>query len=235
MNLSRFLLVILVAALPAAAAGPLTGFPFTNETLHYTVKWPSGVQMGDATVSATGENGGWRFDMNFTAGLPGFPFTDTYRSTVTADLCSTELYRAITHGPKRVTEQTTFDQQRHLAERHTLMPAGGGRSQLELPNCAQDALAYYFLARREMGQGRVPPAAKVFFGGPYQVSAQYTGAMDITVGGKAETTDHLNVSIKGPASDLTVEVFYARDAARTPLLIRIPAPIGKVSLELVRP
>ncbi len=235
MNLPRFLFVLLLAASPAAAAGPLTGFPFTGETLRYAIKWPSGVPMGEATVSATGENGGWRFDMNFNAGLPGFPFNDSYRSAVTANLCSVALSRSITHGTKKVEEQTTFDQQRHTAERRTLLPAGGGRSDLDLPDCAQDALAYWFLARREMGQGRVPPAARVFFGGPYQVSAQYTGAMEITVDNKTETTDHLNVSIKGPASDLTVEVFYARDPARTPLLIRIPAPVGKVTLNLVRP
>jgi hypothetical protein len=42
------------------------------------------------------------------------------------------------------------------------------------------------------------------------------------------------VSVKGPKSDFTVEVFYARDAARTPLLIRIPQPVGTLSMELVR-
>ena len=68
-----------------------------------------------------------------------------------------------------------------------------------------------------MGQGRVPPAAKVFFGSVRTTCRmEYTGAMDITVGSKTETTDHVNVFIKGPASDLTVEIFFARDAARTP-------------------
>ena len=105
---------------------------------------------------------------------------------------------------------------------------------MQIPACAEDALTYFFLARREMGQGRTPPAAKVYFGGPYEVRAQYTGAMDVTIGGRAETTDHVNVSIKGPASDFTVEVFYARDAARTPLLFKVPVSIGSVTVELVR-
>ena len=26
----------------------LTGFPFTNETLHYTLSWPSGLSLGEA-------------------------------------------------------------------------------------------------------------------------------------------------------------------------------------------
>ena len=56
----------------------------------------------------------------------------------------------------------------------------------------------------------------------------------IPSGGKTVTTDHVNVYIKGPASNLTVEVFYARDAARTPLLFKVPVSLGTVSLELVR-
>ena len=46
-------------------------------------------------------------------------------------------------------------------------------------------------------------------------------------------TDHVTVSLKGPKSDTAVEVFFARDAARTPLAIRIPVQMGKLSLELV--
>jgi hypothetical protein len=235
MNLLKFLLCILPACYPVAAADQLTGFPFQNETLRYTIKWPSGVEMGEATISASkADAGGWRFDMNFSAGVPGFPFADTYRSQVDSKLCSSELNRAMAHGAKKVTERTTFDQQRRIAERKTLNPAGGGTSELQLPACAMDALAYHFLTRREMGQGRVPQQARVFFGSGYDVRVQYTGAMDITVGNKSETTDRCNVFIKGPASDLTVEVYYARDAARTPVLVKIPASIGSISLELVR-
>lgn len=234
MILFRFLSCILLAA-PVASAADLTGFPFQNETLRYNIKFASGVSLGEATVSATkDENAGWRFDMNFTAGVPGFNFADTFRSHADVSLCSADLDRTIAHGPKKVTEKTTFDQKQRTAERKTVNPAGGGTTQMDTPNCAQDALAYYFLARREMGQGRMPQAGKIYFGGPYDVRLQYTGAMDITAGEKTETTDHVNVFVKGPASDFTVEVFYARDAARTPVLFKVPVSIGKVTLELVR-
>jgi hypothetical protein len=131
-------------------------------------------------------------------------------------------------------ERTTFDQDHHIAKRETVSPAGGGQSELQLPPCARDALAYHFYARREMGQGRMPEPGQVFFGGAYNVRAEYTGAMTIPFGGKNEVTDHVNVTIKGPASNTDVEIFYARDAARTPLLVRIPISLGKISLELVR-
>ena len=68
-----------------------------------------------------------------------------------------------------------------------------------------------------MGQGRVPPAQQVFFGSAYAVRMDYTGAQDITVGDKPAVTDHVMVSVKGPKADFSFEIFFARDAARTPL------------------
>ena len=46
-------------------------------------------------------------------------------------------------------------------------------------------------------------------------------------------TDYVVVAVKGPKSDFTVEVFYARDAARTPVQLRIPLALGILSVELV--
>jgi hypothetical protein len=234
MNLSRCFFSILFVAVPAFAAD-LVGFPFQkSETLRYAIKYASGVSLGEATVSASQSEEGWRFDMNFAAGVPGFSFADTYRATANSELCTIQLDRSIAHGPKKVVEKTTFDQRQRVAERRTVIPAGGGKSEMSLPACAQDALTYSFLARREMGQGRVPQAAKVFLGGPYDVRVDYTGAVEIPSGGKTVTTDHANVYIKGASSNLTVEVFYARDAARTPLLYKVPVSIGTLTLELVR-
>ena len=58
--------------------------------------------------------------------------------------------------------------------------------------------------------------------------------MTITVGDKTTVTDHVVVSVKGPKADFNFEIFFARDAARTPLLIRLPLSLGTFSMELVR-
>jgi len=50
----------------------------------------------------------------------------------------------------------------------------------------------------------------------------YTGAQTIAVSDKPTVTDHLVVNVKGPKSSFSFEMFFARDAARTPLLIRVP-------------
>ena len=232
----RILLLFLVCAPLILAADQLTGFPFQNETLRYRVVWPGGSSLGDVTLTAhKSADGGWDFDMSTTAGIPLVPISDKYKSSAAGmDLCSSTLTREISHGTKKVIEKTEFDQKNNQAHRQTTVPAGGGKTEFAIPTCGRDALTFQYLARREMGQGRVPPAGKVFFGSGYEVKSVYTGAQDIPVAGKPTTTDHVNVSVKGPASDFTFEIFYARDPQRTPLLIRIPVSIGTVSLELVR-
>jgi hypothetical protein len=144
------------------------------------------------------------------------------------------LERETNHAGKKGSEKLTFDQKAGTAVRATLFPEGGGKSDFFIGTCARDAVAYSYYAREELGQGRVPASAQTYFGSAYSTSMVYTGSQDITVGNKRVTTDHLNVSVKGPASDFHFEVFYARDAARTPLQIRVPLSMGTFTLDLVR-
>ena len=58
--------------------------------------------------------------------------------------------------------------------------------------------------------------------------------MTISSGDKQVVTDHVVTYVKGPKSDFSFEIFFARDAARTPLSVRIPLAVGTLSLELVR-
>jgi hypothetical protein len=229
-------LLFLLALAPLLAAGDqLTGFPFQNETLRYNVNWASGLSLGDLTLTATkADGGGWSLGADMDVGVPGLPIRDKYKSSMTGEYCSTEMNRELSRGAKKNTEKTTFDQKRGRGLRLTLFPLGGGKTDFDMPVCAKDALAYLYFARKELGQGRMPPAGKLYFGGEYEVRMDYTGAQTVPVAGKPTVTDHLNVSIKGPASKITLEMFFARDAARTPLLVKIPVAVGTISLELAR-
>ncbi len=229
-----FFLLMAAALAAAAPAAAQTGFPFQDEGLHYTVNWPSGLSLGDATLSAHRTANGWDFEIGLDAAVPGFAIKDKFQSSATAALCSTELRRDISQGGKKVKEKTTFDQEKGTAHRATEYPADGGKSDFNISPCGRDAIAYVYFGRKELGQGRVPPAQQIYLGSAYSARMEYAGAQTITVGDKKEITDHLMVSVKGPKSDFTVEVFYARDAARTPLLIKIPQAAGTLSMELVR-
>jgi hypothetical protein len=229
---SYFVFIFLV--LFSATAPAQTGFPFTDESLKYNINWPSGLSLGDATFSAHKTEGGWSLNASADAAVPGFAISDKFHSSATPELCSIEFTRDTTHGRRKSREKTTFDQAKGTAQRTTTFPEGGGSTELQTPICARDALTFVYFVRREMGQGRVAPPQNVYYGSPYAVRLDYTGAVTITSGEKRVVTDHVNTTIKGPTASTTIEIFFARDAARTPLLIRIPVPVGTLSMELVR-
>jgi hypothetical protein len=234
MTYQRVLLTVLTAAAMVAPAAAQTGFPFQSESLKYSINWPSGLDLGEATLSAAKGENGWTFNVSATAAVPGFAVSDKYRSITGTDLCSVELERTLFHGKRSNRETTTFDQKKGTARRVTLVPEGGGTTDFDIPSCARDALAFVYYARVEMGQGRVAPATRVFFGSAYDVRLEYTGGADITSGDKQVPADRTLIRVKGPKADLQIEVYFARDAARTPLAVKVPLPVGTLSLELVR-
>jgi hypothetical protein len=218
----------------ATAAIAQTGFPFQNESLHYNINWPSGLGIGEADLTAQKTAAGWDFTMNLSGGIPGFAVTDKFHASATADLCSTEFGRDLSQGSRKGRENTAFDQQTGRAHRVTLFPAGGGQSDFDIASCTRDVLTFVYFARRELGQGRVPPQQQIYYGGPYSIRTEYAGAQTIAAGEKPTVTDRLLVHLKGPKSSVDFDVFFARDAARTPLSVKVPLSAGAFTLELVR-
>jgi hypothetical protein len=217
----------------ALAASAQTGYPFQDETLHYSVNWPSGLSLGDVSMTAHRSGRGWDFSMSLNAGVPGFQVADRYHSVANSEGCSVEFQRDVGHGSKKSSEKTSFDYHTLTAHRATLT-ASGGKSDLPISSCARDALALVYYARQELGQGRVPPQQDAFLGAPHSVRLEYMGAQSIQVADRPETADRVVVYVKGPSSDAQFEIFFARDAARTPLSVRVPLSVGTLSMELVR-
>ena len=233
-QVNRLLLFTAAALVPLLAASAQPGFPFTDESLRYNLSWQGGTSLGEATLTAHRSAVGWNLDATVTAAVPGFSLSDQLHSAVDPGLCSQEFERDLTHGGKRTDDKTSFDQRAGSATRSTVFPAGGGRGDFSIPNCARDALAFAYYTRVELGQGRVPAPQHVYFGSAYSVNLEYTGAENVTSGGKQVVADRVEATVQGPKSDFHCDMFFARDAARTPLSIRIPLPLGVFSLDLVR-
>ena len=66
------------------------------------------------------------------------------------------------------------------------------------------------------------------------MSLAYAGEQTIRIAKKPVISDKLVGSVKGPASSQQFEIYFARDPARTPLLVKVPLPVGAFSMELVR-
>lgn len=219
----------------AGAAEKKPAGPPAEESLTYSVNWPTNLSLGEArlkTVRVKGETADyWQTEFTLDASVPGFRVLEEAKSTADAEFCSTVLEKSYTHGKRKSEETTTFDQQAKTAIRQT---KGGGKSDLSLQTCAKDALDYLHSLRRELSQGRLPPQQTIYFGAPYRISVQYTGTQQITVSETRVDSDRLLVTLKGEKTDLTFEIFFSKDAAKTPLLIKVPLALATFSAELVK-
>ena len=101
----------------AADAG---GAPVQDESLAYSVNWPSGLSLGEARLLSHRANDRWYFEMVLDAGVPGFAVSDHFRSIAGLDLCSLEFERETLQGRRRTLEKTTFDYKKGVARRATV-------------------------------------------------------------------------------------------------------------------
>ncbi len=228
---TRVFLMALVGA-QSFAAPALTGFPFTNEALKYSLNMPGGPKLGVGHLTSRKSDAGWSFELGLDAPVPLFEVHDLYTAKANADFCAGEFTKTFQHGKRKGGEKEEVDRSHGTVTRTTLN--GGGKSQFSVPDCTRDALTLLMYTRKEMGQGRVPKAQRVLFGGIYDAQLVYTGTENVELGGKTEVTDKVVCTLKGPKSSVQVEILFARDAARTPLVMRLPLAVGSFSLELVR-
>ncbi len=228
--------ILAVVGLVAIAA-PASAPTFDGESLHYNINWPSGLSLGEASLSGTREKPSekspesYDFQFSLDAGIPGFAVADKYRSEASKDFCSIEFDKNVSHGSKKADEKTTFDSEKGTATRET---KDGGKSDVTTTSCAKDALDFLYYVRRELAQGRIPPRQQVYFGSPYQVSLDFAGTQMIKVGEKSVEADRLNGSLKGPQSDASFEIYFLKDSARTPALVKVPLAVGTLSMELMK-
>ena len=230
MKRSAVLATALCAMLPAAA-----------ETLHYSVNWPSGLSLGEASIRSEhvgegraegGPEPGWEFELTLDAAIPGFSMRDHYTSSADPGFCSTELEKTVNRGDRKSEERVTFDQRAQQVTRETLVD-GGGKSTYSVPACARDALTFLQFVRSELAQGRLAQHQPVVFGAKYDLQLTYVGMEPVRVAGERQEADKVRVDVKGPKSELSLELFFAHDDVRTPLKATVPLPLGAFSVELI--
>lgn len=233
-----------LAATPATTPPPATqahaSIPGSSgERLRYSVNWPSGLGLGELDISASRSSGDsgkaakLTVDATLDASLPGYPISDQYKSEGTGDYCSTSFEKNFKHGTRSNNEVTTFDLKNNTLTRET-KNNGGGKSDVSTGACAKDALMFIYFLRNELAHGRLPHEQQVFFGAAYNVRLDFSGTQKMKIGGALTDVDRITANVHGPSSDVTVEIFFAHDTARTPELVRVPVSLGTFSAELMK-
>lgn len=219
-------------------AAPVAESTLPNETLRYSVNWPTGLSLGEATLSASSSeklvNGQTQSSMHFQfeldASVPGFAVSDKFRSAASGSFCSAEFQKTTSHGPKKVDDTETFDPNTGTVTRGS----GDGSSEILANTCGKDALAFLYFLRQELAQGRVPPHQTVFFGAAYEIKLDLAGTESLKIGNKPVDTDHVKASVDGPSSSIKFDLFFLKDRARTLALVRVPLAMGTFSMELAK-
>lgn len=223
-----FLFLPLIAFHAPGAEPSLPPATPLNETLHYNVNWPTGVSLGEATLSASNAGALMHFAFDLDASVPGFSVSDRFRSTASGNVCSTEFQKTTSHGSRRVDDKETFDVNTGTVTRGS----GDGKSEMLSNACAKDALAFLYYVRRELSQGHVPAHDTVFFGAPYEIRLSSAGTETVKIANKPTETDHWKASVSGASSTIDFDLFFLHDSAHTPALVRVPLSLGTFSMEL---
>jgi len=106
---------------------------------------------------------------------------------------------------------------------------------LKAASCSRDALTFLYYVRGELSEGRMPAPQTIFLGAPYDVRLEFQGTESIRIADRPVDADRFAASVKGPASSISFDVFFLKDRARTPALVRVPLPMGTTfSMELVK-
>ena len=220
-----------VGAFCLGLAGLIYAAAPESEHLRYQVNWPSGLALGEAQLRIANQEGRTESELNIDASVPGFQVLDKFRAIAGLDLCSIEFEKDSHHGKKVAKETTTFQANRGVAVRKT---SNGGTSELETGTCGKDALTFLSFVRQELMKGRVPPPQTILFGGQYQIRLQHKGSQVVQMAEGAVEADRLVAAVKGPVSEFTFEMYFARDRLRTPVLVKVPLAMGTFSMELIR-
>ncbi len=214
----------------AFAATPATDSPPPNETLRYSVNWPTGLSLGEATLSASSSSKSMHLEFDLDAGAPGFPVSDKFFSDASSGFCSAEFRKVTSQGSKKVDDEEKFDANTGTVMRGT----GAGQSEMNMDACGKDALTFLYFVREELSQGRMPPHQTVFFGAPYEIHLESSGTESVKIANKPVETEHVKASVEGPSSNISFDLFFLQDKARTLALVRVPLAMGTFSMELTR-
>jgi len=226
MWMKKITVPFLLVALSAVGADSV----LPNESLRYSVNWPTGVSLGEAQLSASSSPEHMHFQFNVDAGAPAFTVSDRFNADASGSFCSIDFDKSTSHGSKKTGDKDTFDSKTGAVTR------GSGVSQVEMDGspCAKDALTFLYFVRQELSQGRVPQQETVYFGAPYQVRLSSAGSESIKIGGASVDADRITAAISGPSSNVSVELLFLKDRARTLAIVRVPLALGTFSMELVK-
>lgn len=230
--------MLLFLSLPgnlAAQAAPANFPPLTSgENLTYKISWPSGLPLGEATLSASGGARQIHISLTIDAEFPANHATYSFTSTTDPELCSIRFAVSIRQGTRSLLDDYSFDQQNHQLRRIR----NGRTSVTDIPECARDPLAlFYFLrkqaAAQQLGMGQTV-AGSFFLSLEGSASLEHDKpAETVPFSTKNAQGDGYVVSYSGGSgAEGIFEMWLRADPSLTPVAFKAELPLATFTAEL---
>ncbi len=199
-----------------------------GEKLVLSLFWPSGVNLGEATIQSKTVGDVFQISATVEAVLPQNRITYSFDSEVTADLCSRRFRQAVRRGARNWEEVTVFDS---VAGKATVSRDGGKR-EMAAPKCARDPLAYLYYFRKQVAAGKRPSGDTLFLGGPVSLRIEALAEEKVKISQHGRQGDRYLVTYPGSTGDGFVEIWLERGLRQAPIAVRLPLPLATFSAEL---
>jgi uncharacterized protein DUF3108 len=201
--------------------------------LSFNLIWPSGITLGEATLTASRAGKQIHLEASVVADIPQYHVGYTFASDADENLCSIRFSETLREG--RSTRETTFDfdQAKHVVRR----TRGGRTTESPIPDCARDPVALLYHFRRQLAAGLLkvgtPEATGEFYlGDNYTVHYDAIAAESVKVGSKTPGGDRFLIRVQDHGEERSFEVWIRTDASRAPVAVRVPLSLGTLAAEL---
>jgi hypothetical protein len=215
----------------AASTWPPTA---NGEELIFHLLWPSGLTLGEGTLTAVRAGAEVHLEATVIADLPQHPVSYTFGSVTDERLCSVQFRQHLREGPRTTDETFTFNQEQHTVQ--------GPRGQDTIPashaDCARDPLALLYYFRWQLATSRLPigtPEAvgSFYLGEGFTVRYEAIAPETVKLGTRQWEGDRFLITAQGThGREQIVEVWIRLDEARTPVAVRVPFSLATFAAEL---
>ena len=229
------LLLLLGCPLSLEAQSASSSWPplVSGEKLTFNLIWPSGISLGEATLTAARAGAEIHLEASVVADLPQYHAGYTFTSVADDRLCSLRFRETLREG--RNTRETLyeFDQTKHTVRR----TKNGQTTENAVPDCARDPLAllYHFrqqLASRQVPIGTAEATGAFYLGEDYVARYEAVTPEAVKLGSKSWEGDRFMIRVQGSDGERSFEIWIRPEPSRAPVAVRVQFSLGTLSAEL---
>ena len=229
----RWLRVLLPLLILFPAASEAQKYPWPEgELLTFDIYWPSGVALGEATLTAKSVKDVLFFAASVEVALPQGRILYKFSSSADAALCSREFRQSVQRSGKFWEEISKFD----ALSSKVQVSRDGHTREFSAGKCERDPLTYLYYLRTRAVAGPRPASDTLLLTGPLKLQLSAHTGENVKINRTERHGDryviHYPPSARSGVSAGPFELWLDGTIKQTPIAVRLPLPLATFSAEL---